>query len=90
VVTIISRIHPVEAEDRALRHVVTRLVRHTALIKYIALRELYHLPEQQTGIDRVIPNTTHYRSVVDRRHPQPQPLAPVTQLDISNRGLYIC
>ncbi|MFM7989451.1 MAG: hypothetical protein ACKPKO_60065, partial [Candidatus Fonsibacter sp.] len=90
VVTRILRIHTVEAEYGALRHVVARLVSHTALIKYIAQRDLYHLPKQQPGIDRMVPNTTHYRSVVNGRHPQPQPLAPVTKLNISNIGHYIC
>ncbi|MFM7984896.1 MAG: hypothetical protein ACKPKO_36805, partial [Candidatus Fonsibacter sp.] len=37
----------------------------------------------------MIPNTTHYRSVVDRQYLQPQPLASVTELNKSNRGHYI-
>ncbi|MFM7981807.1 MAG: hypothetical protein ACKPKO_21065, partial [Candidatus Fonsibacter sp.] len=42
------------------------------------------------GNDRVIPNAPYYRSVVDRRHPQPQPLASVTEFNNSNRRHYIC
>ena len=49
-----------EAEDGSLRHVVTRLVSLAALIQHIAERDLYQLPEKQTRIDRVIPNTPFY------------------------------
>ena len=84
-----SRAHAMGAEDGSLRHVVTRLVSLAVLVQYIAKRDLNHLPKTQTRIDRAIPNTTHYRPVVDRRHPQPQPLASVTELNISNRRHYI-
>ena len=89
VVARVSRAHAMAAEDGSLRHVVTRLVSLAVLVQYIAERDLYHLPKTQTRIDRVIPNTPYYRSAVGRRHPQPQPLASVTELNISNRRHYI-
>ncbi|MFM7990258.1 MAG: hypothetical protein ACKPKO_64180 [Candidatus Fonsibacter sp.] len=79
-----------EAEYGSLRHVVTMLVSLVVLVQYIAKRDLYHLPKSQPGVDRVVPNATYYRSVVDRRHPQPQPLALVTEFNISNIRHYIC
>ncbi|MFM7980384.1 MAG: hypothetical protein ACKPKO_13810, partial [Candidatus Fonsibacter sp.] len=80
-----------KAADGALLHAITRPMHVTrTLIHYSTERDLYHLPENQTGADRVIQNTTYYRSVVGRRHPQPQPLASVTEHNISNNIHYIC
>ncbi|MFM7990489.1 MAG: hypothetical protein ACKPKO_65340, partial [Candidatus Fonsibacter sp.] len=63
VVAIISRFRTVEAEDGALRRVITRLMNlGRTFIQYTAERDLYHLLEKQTRVDRVIPNTPYYRS----------------------------
>ena len=50
---------------------------------------MYHLTKPQTGVDRMVPDATYDRLTVDGRYPQPQPLASIMNLGISNGALGI-